>query len=142
MKKIENSIMTLTTYKWKGMWVFDDADRNLVKEPFVSGADTLLDIIAEENDKVNLTISANVFPGTTHVIDRVSKSGEGSGGGTDYIYLYKEENSKLIDHLPVWLCPALFKFFDKAPRNIYIKADVVKKSKMSKFMTDLFTFSN
>jgi hypothetical protein len=25
-----------------------------------------------------------------------------------------------------WLCPALFRYFDEAPRNLYVKAEVKK----------------
>jgi hypothetical protein len=37
---MNNSIIVIKPYKWEGLWVFDDANVRLVKEPFVGGADT------------------------------------------------------------------------------------------------------
>ena len=34
-------------YRLEGVWVFDDAATGLVREPFISGADTILDVLAE-----------------------------------------------------------------------------------------------
>ncbi len=69
--------MQITTYKLNNSWVFDDDDRGLVKEPFVAGADEFLDMIAGKNKTVDLTIASDLFPGVTHIIDRVNKSGAG-----------------------------------------------------------------
>jgi hypothetical protein len=38
---MKNSIFVIKPYKWEGLWVFDDANVGLVKEPFVGGADKL-----------------------------------------------------------------------------------------------------
>jgi hypothetical protein len=38
-----NSIFLIVPYRHAGAWVFDDAPRGLQKEPFVSGADTMID---------------------------------------------------------------------------------------------------
>ena len=40
---MKNSIFVIKPYKWEGLWVFDDANVSLVKEPFVGGADTMID---------------------------------------------------------------------------------------------------
>jgi hypothetical protein len=40
-----NSINIVAPYKHLGMWVFDDARVGLVQEPFIAGADTMLDRI-------------------------------------------------------------------------------------------------
>ena len=26
-----------------------------------------------------------------------------------------------------WICPALFKYYDKAPTNLYVKAEAIKR---------------
>ena len=117
-----NSIMKINAYKHEGQWVFDDKDRDLVKEPFVAGADTLLDIISGKDNAVNLIFSANDFPKVTHVINRVGKSAGSYGGGTDYVF----EAPGIT--LPVWLCPALFKFFEEAPETIYVCATPYKRT--------------
>jgi hypothetical protein len=40
---MKNSIFVIRPYRWNGMWVFDDARVGLDKEPFVAGADTMID---------------------------------------------------------------------------------------------------
>ena len=117
-----NSIMKINAYTHEGQWVFDDKDRNLVKEPFVAGADTLLDIISGEDNAVSLIFSANDFPKVTHVINRVGESAGSFGGGTDYVF---EAIGATLD---VWLCPALFKFFEEAPETIYVYASPYKRT--------------
>ncbi len=39
--------------------------------------------------------------------------------GTYYKVDFPEKNVK--NEGPIWLCPALLKFFDKSPQNIYVK---------------------
>ena len=41
---MKNSIFVIKPYKWEGLWVFDDPAVGLVKEPFVGGADTMIDV--------------------------------------------------------------------------------------------------
>jgi hypothetical protein len=49
-----NEINVIVPFKWNGMWVFDDARVGLDKEPFVAGADTLIDhIVADIPDAAN-----------------------------------------------------------------------------------------
>ena len=38
-----NALMVIFPYKYHDMWVFDDEDVGLNKEPFISGADTVID---------------------------------------------------------------------------------------------------
>jgi hypothetical protein len=38
-----NSLMVIVPYKYEGMWVFDDPQVGLQKEPFIAGIDTLID---------------------------------------------------------------------------------------------------
>ncbi len=40
-----NSICAIHPYKYEGLWVFDDPHVGLVKEPFVAGADTIIDLM-------------------------------------------------------------------------------------------------
>ena len=44
---MKNAIFVIKPYKWNGMWVFDDERVGLVKEPFVAGADTMIDTAVE-----------------------------------------------------------------------------------------------
>jgi hypothetical protein len=46
-----NAINVITPYKHHGMWVFDDPRVGLVQEPFVAGADTMIDRVARQRCK-------------------------------------------------------------------------------------------
>ncbi|MCK5616580.1 hypothetical protein KAR91_82730 [Candidatus Pacearchaeota archaeon] len=108
-----NSINIIHPYKHKGMWVFDDEDKGLVKEAFVSGTDKIMDMFTEslnEPEKgFRLVFSSRDFPGALTRFDWIT---EDKGGNW-----YKEE----IIGMEGWLCPALFKYFDKAPKHIYTR---------------------
>ena len=41
---MNNSIFVIKPYKWEGLWVYDDPNVGLDKEPFVGGADTMIDV--------------------------------------------------------------------------------------------------
>jgi hypothetical protein len=62
-----NAISVIAPYKYEGMWVFDDDRVGLVKEPFVSGIDTMIDrMVADIPHAANgflLLFSATPFPG-------------------------------------------------------------------------------
>jgi hypothetical protein len=108
-----NALIAIYPYKYQGLWVFDDEKVGLCQEPFISGADTVIDRMTENiPDAVNgfrLIFSTSPFPGCNAVFQRRH---EDSGG---YWY-YSEE----LDQ-EGWLCPALFKYFDTAPATIYAK---------------------
>jgi len=106
-----NSIFAINPYKWKGMWVFDDPSVQLKKEPFVQGADTLLDILTNNGNECVLLFSTIDVPGFEHTIN---KTGNLSGGTT---YNYKTDK---INH-DLWLCPALLKYYNNPPEKIHFK---------------------
>ena len=108
-----NSLLVIHPYKYEGTWVFDDARVGLVQEPFVSGADTIIDLmvegISDAANGVTLVFSANPFPGCQYEFQwrREEMSG-------NWYY------SPTFD-LEGWLCPALFKYFDSPPPRIYVQ---------------------
>jgi hypothetical protein len=110
-----NSISLIVPYRHEGMWVFDDPRVGLDKEPFVSGADTMIDVLVTEIPNANkgfrLLFSASPFPGFTA---KLEWRREEYGGNWYFSPDYDLEG---------WLCPALFKYFDKAPKEIYVKAE-------------------
>jgi hypothetical protein len=63
---MKNSIFVIKPYKWEGLWVFDDANVGLVKEPFVGGADTMIDVatahIPNAEKGFQAVFSASYFP--------------------------------------------------------------------------------
>jgi len=106
-----NSIIAIHPYKYEGLWVFDDAKVGLVQEPFVSGADTVIErmvsTIPDAQSGFTLLFSAGPFPGYQAVFQWRR---EEMGGNWYYSSDLDSEG---------WLCPALFKYFDSAPPQIY-----------------------
>ncbi len=113
-----NSIFLIVPYRYAGSWVFDDPRVGLDKEPFVSGADTMIDRlvagIPDAEKGFRLLFSAAPFPGYAV---RLEWRREEYGGNWYYSARFSMEG---------WLCPALFKYFEEAPREIYVKAEPKK----------------
>lgn len=65
---MNNAVFVIRPYKWNGMWVFDDERVGLDKEPFVAGADTMIDTAVQLKGISNaesgflLVFSASPFP--------------------------------------------------------------------------------
>lgn len=117
-----NAISILFPYKYEGAWVFDDAEVGLRREPFVFGIDKMIDRLVEnipDADKgFNLIFSPNPFPG--HSI-KLEWRRPDCGGNWYWCSEFEMEG---------WLCPALFKYFTIAPRELYARAEIKKvKSK-------------
>jgi hypothetical protein len=110
-----NSIMVIAPYRYAGTWVFDDAAVGLAREPFVVGIPEMIDEIVKDipgADKgFRLLFSAQAFPEYTHKL--IWKRGDKSGN-----WYYSEKYNK-----EGWLCPGLFKYYQKAPKEIYVKAE-------------------
>lgn len=106
----DNAIYVIHPYKHKGVWVFDDESRDLVKEPFVSGMPDIIDKavadIPNASDGFILFFSGSNFPGANIGLTWIR---EEYGGNW-----YKTDNGMIG-----WLCPALFKYFRTVPKKIY-----------------------
>lgn len=106
-----NSIMVIHPYRYDEMWVFDDENVGLVCEPFVSGADTIIDrLVADIPNAENgfsLIFSAQPFPGSQA---KFEWRREEFGGHWYY--------NEALD-MEGWLCPAMFKYFETAPQEFY-----------------------
>ena len=107
-----NAIMVIHPYKYEGLWVFDDEKVGLVKEPFVSGADTIIDhLVADISDAdkgFNLLFSGSPFPGYQA---KFEWSDSEYGGNW-----YSSEDFNVKG----WLCPAMYKYFKEAPKTLYV----------------------
>ena len=114
-----NSIGLIAPYKYEGLWVFDDPQVGLTREPFVAGIDTMIDrlvgSIPDAGKGFRLLFSAAPFPGYTV---RLTWRREEYGGNWYYSPQF---------HMEGWLCPALFKYFDKAPAELYVRAEPKKE---------------
>ena len=106
-----NSILVIHPYKYKDVWMFDDEKAGLVQEPFVSGADDIIEKlvtkIPKADDGFSLLFSSNPFPGFQVEFEWKRRE---QGGNWYYVDALKMEG---------WLCPALFKYFDEAPKKLY-----------------------
>ena len=108
-----NSLIAIYPYKYEGLWVFDDERVGLIQEPFVSGADEIIEYmtrtIPEAHRGFRLMFSRSPFPGWMLELEWRR---EESGGNWYYSVTLDREG---------WLCPALFRYFTAAPVRIYAK---------------------
>jgi hypothetical protein len=110
---MKNSIFVIKHYKWEGLWVFDDPAVGLVKEPFVGGADTIIDVatnhIPNADNGFLAVFSASYFPNAQIVLEWAREDGGGN------VYRWTEKG------MEGWLCPALLKYFEQPPEKLYIQ---------------------
>jgi len=108
-----NALIAIYPYKYQGFWVFDDLKVDLVQEPFVSGADVIIDQMASQIPNAEagfrLLFSAGPFPGFTAELEWRRAD---LGGNWYYSRQLNIEG---------WLCPALLKYFAEPPKRIYAK---------------------
>lgn len=114
---VANQILVIAPYWLESVqtWVFDDERVGLVQEPFVSGADVFLSHrvadVPNARQGFRLTFSAEPFPGYQARLSWVREESNGNW--------YAADNPPLEG----WLCPALFRYFDRAPQQLYVRAD-------------------
>jgi hypothetical protein len=113
-----NAINVISPYRHLGMWVFDDPRVGLTQEPFVAGADTMIDRavadVPNAEQGFTLIFAASPFPG--HQFRLEWRRSDGSG---NWYY------SPQFD-MEGWLCPALFKYFDAAPKELFVEVRALK----------------
>ena len=106
-----NAINVSHPYKSQGTWMFDDPAVGLRREPFVSGADAIIDRLVQGTPSAEsgftLLFSAEPFPGYQVTFEHRR---EEMGGNWYYCRALNMEG---------WLCPALLKYFHAAPKTIY-----------------------
>jgi len=118
-KDVGNSIVVIKPYRLHGTWVFDDPAAGLKQEPFVAGVPEMIDVLVKDipnaRDGFRLLFSANEFPGTQKTL--TWQRGE-SGGN-----YYRLDSPDMEG----WLCPALFKYYKTAPKQLFVKAEAIKE---------------
>jgi len=103
-----NELMVIHPYKYHDLWVFDDKDKELEKEPFVMGIDKMLDKIAP-GSAFTVIFSAKPFPGHEHHLTWLRAEHGGNW--------YRHEQLDMEG----WLCAALYKYFGRAPSDLFIQ---------------------
>jgi hypothetical protein len=110
---VANAMMVIQPYRYLGMWVFDDERVGLIQEPFVMGIPAMIDAVVANipsaEDGFRLLFSAKPFPGFQEELVWVRAEYEGNW--------YRRRKGEAEG----WLCPALLKYFDKAPERIYVR---------------------
>jgi hypothetical protein len=115
-----NQILAIAPYWLKDVqtWVFDDDRVGLVQEPFVSGIPEMIDELVKDipnaREGFRMLFSVSPFPGFQRKVTWVR---EEMGGNW---YRAEEPPSE------GWLCPALFRYFEVAPRELYVKAEPLR----------------
>jgi hypothetical protein len=114
-----NNLNFIVPYKYSGLWVFDDSRVGLTREPFIAGIDTMIDrlvaTIPNAENGFRLIFSSAPFPGYTVELEWRRQE---YGGNWYYAPQFDTEG---------WLCPALFKYFDRAPERLYVRAEAASE---------------
>ena len=112
-----NALMVIAPYWYQGTWVFDDEAVGLNKEPFVAGVpemiNNLVEAIPNARSGFRLIFSSAPFPGYQTKLTWVREEYDGNW--------YKIEGQQMEG----WLCPALLRYFDKAPQILCVKAEQI-----------------
>ncbi len=107
----KNQIQIIKPYLYAGTWVFDDEKTGLIREPFVEGADIIIDVMVQDIEKADegftLLFSGNKFPNYQLELNRIGEEFDG--------WWYECKSLEMKG----WLCPALFLYFEEAPVNLY-----------------------
>lgn len=117
----QTCVRSIMPYRLHGQWVFDDKSVGLQAEAFVCGMSEILDQLLRDSgidpkkvrNGFRLTYSPIPFPSHVYAIHW----SHAEAGGN----VYTCPQNGMIG----WLCPALYKYFDKAPERIYFRADLL-----------------
>ena len=122
--RVTNSLLTIHPYYDEGLWVFDDSRVGLIAEPFVSGADDLIDHLLNVKGirkkalkmGFNAVFGSQEFRGAdVHLVFKCFAS-----GGTVYEPVGLADFRNQQGSSEVWLCPALNLYFENSPENIWV----------------------
>ncbi len=110
-----NSLMVIVPYQYGGTWVFDDPMTGLKREPFVAGVPEMINLLVRDipsaTNGFRMLFSTQPFPGYQKKLSWVRPQGGGN--------IYRMEDPPMKG----WLCPALFRYYRDAPKELYVKAE-------------------
>lgn len=100
-------------------WVFDDEAAGLVQEPFVSGTDVMISKMLELYE-IN-------FPELGFILKFSDKSFVGFQERLSWAYEEMDGNWYEWKRMGMqgWLCPALFCYYDEAPKILHVKMESI-----------------
>lgn len=110
-----NAINVIMPYKMgPRMWAFDDESKGLQREPFIGQTNAIIDQMVKHLNNPEkgfmLLFSGTKFVDAEIKFEWVRHDDEFDGNW------YKESSTGVQG----WLCPALLKYFDTAPKEIWI----------------------
>ena len=115
LPRLNNQIFGIETYRYAGVWAFNNEALGLVNELFVGGADTYIDkMVGMDVNRTGIQFSTIPFPGHQAVVTHVE--GEANSGTT-----YTDKDGHIL-----WLCPVLFLYFNGTPEKIYVSFKPMK----------------
>jgi hypothetical protein len=110
-----NSLIVIVPYQYGGTWVFDDPSTGLKREPFVAGVPEMISHLVRDipgaTNGFRMLFSTQAFPGYQKRLTWVRPEGGGN--------YYRTDDTPMEG----WLCPALFRYYRKAPKELYVKAE-------------------
>lgn len=122
---MSNQIFVINPYRHAGTWVFDDPARDLKQEPFVAGIPEMIDFVLGGMEIQNpelgfrLIFSDELFSAEDYSnVVRVDLLRLENGGAWYQLVRFGKT-------MEGWLCPALLKYFNKPPQEIYLKAEPI-----------------
>jgi hypothetical protein len=112
--------MIIYPYLQNDVWVFDDAVTGLKAEPFVQGATEMISRLVAVKEIVEaergFALTFGDTPFERHDVALMwVRADEVEGNWYEGIVAGES--------MVCWLCPALFCYFEKAPKRIYVGAD-------------------
>ena len=113
-----NQVLEIYPYSYgDGIWLFDDQDKQLIAEPFVNGSSEIISRLVKDIPNAEkgfkLSFSLTPFSGFQAILIWMRAENDGNW------YWWATQN------MDGWLCPALYKYFDKAPLYLYVKAETL-----------------
>ena len=116
-----NSIFTIKPYKDNGIWMFDDESVGLKREPFVAGVPEIINRLVEDIPDAEsgfiAFFSEIAFPDSIE-LTRVYIANDIYESGAWYHW----QEADLFG----WLCPALFKYYEQAPKKLYVQVQGIE----------------
>jgi hypothetical protein len=108
-----NAINVIAPYRHLNTWVFDDARVGLVQEPFISGADSIIDRavahIPGARSGFLMLFSSSAFPGYEFRLEWRRPESDGN-------WYYSPQFG-----LEGWLCSALLLYLPEPPRELFVQ---------------------
>ncbi len=121
--KSNNSILVIHPYYKSGLWVFDDERTGLDAEPFVAGADDLIDYLLRKKrirTKAKTGFNAIFAKQEFRGVDAELTFKKFAQMGSVYIPEGLKDFKNSDGSREVWLCPALNLYFKNSPEKIFV----------------------